>query len=264
MLSLNIQSLSAKFNEFRELLSFLDTASCSPDIIFLQETWKIFDPSHFTLYNYSPLQFTCRENRQGGGVGLYFKNGLQFKIIKEKSIFLEFIIETIVAEVILPNNKKSVVVSIYRPPTSHPTLSQADQFEQFLELFTNLISDLQNCYNDLYILGDLNIDVLKYDSYQPAQDYVDLLFSYGLLQVITKPTRYANSTATLIDHVITSPKSSHCNTAILTSKISNHFPITYNLIRLRPGPAKKPYLFVIFPPQISLVSRKHYIPSHGT
>ena len=189
------------------------------------------------------IQFTCRENRQGGGVGLYFKNGLQIKIIKEKSIFLEFIIETIVAEVILPNNKKSVVVSIYRPPTSHPTLSQADQFEQFLELFTNLISDLQNCYNDLYILGDLNIDVLKYDSYQPAQDYVDLLFSYGLLQVITKPTRYANSTATLIDHVITSPKSSHCNTAILTSKISNHFPIIYILDSAKTRASEKNLIF---------------------
>jgi hypothetical protein len=73
----------------QSLLSYLDSASCSPDIIFLQETWKIFDPTHFTLFNYSPLQFTCRENRQG----LYFKNGLQFKIVQEKSIFLEFIIE---------------------------------------------------------------------------------------------------------------------------------------------------------------------------
>jgi hypothetical protein len=128
MFSLNIQSLSAKFNEFKELLSHLETASCSPDIIFLQETWKIFDPMHFSLHNYSPLQFNCLENRQGGGVGLYFKNGLQFKIIKEKSLFLEFIVETIVAEVILPNNKKTAVVSIYRTPTDHPTLSQADQF----------------------------------------------------------------------------------------------------------------------------------------
>jgi endonuclease/exonuclease/phosphatase (EEP) superfamily protein YafD len=229
MLSLNIQSLSAKFNEFRELLSHFDSAACSPDIIFIQETWKIFDPTHFSLHNYSPLQFICRDNRQGGGVGLYFKSGLQYKIIKEKSLFLDFIIETIVAEVTLPNNKKMAVVSIYRPPTSHPTLSHSDQIEQFMDLFTNLISDLQNCYTDVYILGDLNIDVLKYDSNQLAQDYVDLLFSYGLLQVITKPTRYSNSSATLIDHVITAPKSNFCNAAILTSMLSDHFPIIYIL-----------------------------------
>jgi endonuclease/exonuclease/phosphatase (EEP) superfamily protein YafD len=229
MLSINIQSLSAKFNEFRDLLSHFDNSACSPDIVFIQETWKIFDADHFSIHNYSPLQFICRDNRQGGGVGLYFKNGLQYKIIKEKSLFLDFIIETIVAEVILPNNKKMAVVSIYRPPTSHPTLSQADQLDQFMDLFANLISDLQNCYTDVHILGDLNIDVLKYDSSQLAQDYVDLLFSYGLLQVITKPTRLSNTSATLIDHVITAPKSNFCNTAILTSKLSDHFPIIYIL-----------------------------------
>jgi hypothetical protein len=78
-------------------------------------------------------------------------------------------------------------------------------------------------------LGDLNINVLKYDSNQLAQDYVDLLFSYGLLQVITKPTHLSNTSATLIDHVITAPKSNFCNSAILTSRLSDHFPIIYIL-----------------------------------
>ena len=77
MLSINIQSLSAKFNEFRDLLSHFDNFACSPDIVFIQETWKIFDADHFSIHNYSPLQFICRDNRQGGGVGLYFKSGLQ-------------------------------------------------------------------------------------------------------------------------------------------------------------------------------------------
>ncbi len=78
-------------------------------------------------------------------------------------------------------------------------------------------------------MGDLNIDLLKYESNQLAQDYVDLIFSYGLLQVITKPTRLPNTSATLIDHVITAPKSNSCNTAILTSRLSDHFPIIYIL-----------------------------------
>ncbi len=94
---------------------------------------------------------------------------------------MEYVIESIVAEIILPCKKKIVVVSIYRPATPHPTLSQKDQFEQFLELFTNLVNDLQNSYNDLYIFDDINIDVLKYDSIVAVQDYVDLLFSFGLL-----------------------------------------------------------------------------------
>jgi endonuclease/exonuclease/phosphatase family metal-dependent hydrolase len=227
MFSLNVQSLSSKYNDLKELINYMGSYSCSPDIICLQETWKIFDSAYFTIPNYSPLYVKSRENRQGGGVGLYFKNGLQFCILNEKSIFMEFVIETIVAEVLLPNRKKIAVVSIYRPATPHPTLSQKDQFEQFLELLTNLINELQNLYSDIYIMGDLNIDVLKYESVSSVQDYVDLLFSFGLLQIITRPTRCAQNTATLIDHAILSPKSSSCESAILTSKISDHFPIIY-------------------------------------
>jgi len=47
-MSLNIQSLPAKFAEFQDLISIFDHSNCSPDIIFLQETWRIPDISYFT------------------------------------------------------------------------------------------------------------------------------------------------------------------------------------------------------------------------
>jgi exonuclease III len=116
-------------------------------------------------------------------VGLYIKNGIQFQILSEKSLFMEYIIESVVVEIVLENKKKIAVVSLYRPATPHPNRTQKDQMEQFLELFTNLVNDLQNSYSDLYIFGNVNIDVLKYDSVPALQDYVDLLFSLGLLQI---------------------------------------------------------------------------------
>ncbi len=54
--SLNVQSLSAKYNDIKELFNLFSSHSCSPDIVCLQETWKIFDSSYFVLPNYSPLQ----------------------------------------------------------------------------------------------------------------------------------------------------------------------------------------------------------------
>jgi hypothetical protein len=50
---------------------------------------------------------------------------------------------------------------------------------------------------------DFNLDVLKYQSCNLSRTYIDLLFSLGLLQVITKPTRCKPNSATLIDHVCT-------------------------------------------------------------
>ena len=106
---------------------------------------------------------------------------------------------------------------MYRPGTKHPTLSLSDQMSQFLDLLSNLCNNLTSQNQIFYILGDLNIDVLKYNSCNFTRDYVELLFSYGLLQVITKPTRCSLNSATLIDHVITNSQAS--------SHDSHDFPI---------------------------------------
>jgi hypothetical protein len=59
-------------------------------------------------------------------------------------------------------------------------------------------------------------------------EYVDLLFSFGLLQVITKPTRCTQNSATLIDHVITNAVGPYIESIIITSLISDHFPILHH------------------------------------
>ena len=229
LLSLNTQSLPAKYNELCEFIYSLHNANCSPDVILLQETWKIVDNSIFPLRGYSELTCKNRTTGQGGGVGLYFKNGLKYKIIEDKSLFFDHVLESICAEITLPSLKKIAVVSLYRPAAGHPTLSPVFQFDQFLELFSNLISSLLDSYSEVYLLGDFNINVLKYTSCEQAKEFIDLLFSFGLLQVVTKPTRCTPNSATLIDHVLSTPRSSFFETAIITNKISDHFPIIHFL-----------------------------------
>jgi endonuclease/exonuclease/phosphatase family metal-dependent hydrolase len=77
------------------------------------------------------------------------------------------------------------------------------------------------------MLGDFNLDVLKYGADKSATEYVDLLFSYGLLQLVTNPTRVTSHSASLIDHVITNNVVDSCDTVVLLAKISDHFPIVY-------------------------------------
>ena len=223
--SLNIQSLPAKYNEFSEHVNTLCMNNCGPDIICLQETWRIQDSSHFILREYSELHVKSRFNKQGGGVGLFFKKQVKFKILPEKSVFVDQILETLVAEFFLPSGKKAVVASIYRPGSNHPTLSQTEQFSQSMELLANLLNDLSSIYDEMFIFGDLNIDVLKYNNCKSASEYVDLLFSFGLLQTVSKPTRCTFNTATLIDHSIILPKKNTVENILLVNKISDHFPV---------------------------------------
>jgi hypothetical protein len=59
IMSFNIQSLSAKFHEFCELLDECSSKNASPDIILLQELWQIVDPCIFAIKGYQPLIFKC-------------------------------------------------------------------------------------------------------------------------------------------------------------------------------------------------------------
>jgi hypothetical protein len=67
IMSLNVQSLSAKFSELKDLLDHCYILNFLPDVILLQEIWQISDPNIFSLNHYQPLIFKCRMHNQGGG-----------------------------------------------------------------------------------------------------------------------------------------------------------------------------------------------------
>jgi hypothetical protein len=110
LMSLNIQSLPSKFESLKEFICELSNTNCSPDVICLQETWNIIDPNLFSLPGYQPLIFNNRSSSQGGGVGIYIKSDLSFKILKDKSIFIDKLYESLFVEICNKFGKKLVVV----------------------------------------------------------------------------------------------------------------------------------------------------------
>ena len=76
----------------------------------------------------------------------------------------------------------------------------------------------------MYIMGDMNIDLLKYHSHQQTERHLDMIYSLDLLPVITKPTRMTNHTATLIDHIYTNSVN-RLTSGIITVDISDHLPV---------------------------------------
>ena len=227
LLSINLQSINAKFSELNELITLLSLKKSEPDIICVQELWQFPSDADFSLSGYHKLVYKLRRNHvQGGGVGIYIKSNLNFNVNVKSSIFVDRVFESILVDISI-KSKIITVGSIYRPSVNHPTLNSNQQFEQFLDLFNNLLSDLSNSKNDIYLLGDYNIDLLKINTCSKAKQYVDTFFSYGFLQTITKPTRCTNSAATLIDHCITNVLSPVHISNIITCKLSDHFPFIY-------------------------------------
>ena len=90
-------------------------------------------------------------------------------------------------EVTLASGKKIVIGSIYRP-TKVPGLTFTDQYAQFSELLTNLLSELSSLEH-VFLYGDFNLNILDVAGNKFISDYIDNIFAFGFLQLITRPTR---------------------------------------------------------------------------
>ena len=72
-------------------------------------------------------------------------------------------------------------------------------------------------------MGDINIDLIKYESHQPTSGY--MLYSNLCFPVITQPTRITDYTSTLINHMYTNALDKCITAGICLTDISDHFPI---------------------------------------
>ena len=70
---------------------------------------------------------------------------------------------------------------------------------------THFIEDLQECLTkidtsqNVIFAGDFNIDMLNINQCSAISRYLDFFMSNGFLPLITKPTRFSNYNATLIN-----------------------------------------------------------------
>ena len=77
-----------------------------------------------------------------------------------------------------------------------------------------------------YAIGDFSLNVLDYSKNEKVTKFLSLIFEYGLVSVINKPTRVTKNTATAVDDIIAnSPLHRTINKGIIKLNISDHFPI---------------------------------------
>ena len=243
VLSLNIQSLPAKFNEFLDFLEELKNKNNSPDVVCLQEIWQTDNENLFKIAGYHLPIFKNRTLHKGGGVAIYIKSSLTYKILPELSIFSERIFESLFIESITKDNKSIAIGTVYRPGTPVPGMNFTEQFTNFAELLTHTLNGLNDNYEKSYIYGDINLDVLKVKQNKFISEYIDTLCAFGFLQIVTKPTRITKESATIIDHILTNNPQDGDSIAILCNTVSDHLPILH-CIDLQTDKIKPPSEYV--------------------
>lgn len=123
-----------------------------------------------------------------GGVAIYVRNDLKFDNVKITATPMTWILSLDLVE-----NGKMTVIGIYKSPKEVPAT--------FLKNLKMHITQYVKPDHKIICIGDININVAK-KSAPMVVDYINVLSSFGLKQIMNDYTRIGRS-RTIIDHVIT-------------------------------------------------------------
>ena len=210
--NLNIQHIVSKIDELRITMAH----EHSPDIFGMCETFVTSSVSEDQMavdgFDLMRKDRSDTQNKAGGGVILYFRKSINCK--RKCNIEISNI-ETLWAEITLPNAKPFLICSVYRPPSLT---------SDWIDLFEEALSIAQTTGLEVIIMGDFNLDL----SMNTNRKWLNLIELFDLSQLISKPTRATETSSTIIDHVYTSYPENISESFVSHYSISDHFPVCFS------------------------------------
>ena len=197
---------------------------CRFDFIGLTEVFKIYDDFNYSIQGYHYIEFNTRDDADDGhgGVGIYVNSDMSYCRRDNLSIFIPHVIETLFIEVKL-NETKSVILGVIYRPNTQPRVD--------IDVFTTKLADItakiNNENKESYIMGDFNIDLLKFQKHDKTKYFIESMLTTGYLPVITKPTRITDHSATLLDHIYSNSKSLNYQSGIIITDVADNFGTFY-------------------------------------
>ena len=140
--------------------------------------------------------------------GINYKRRKDLQIYKSKQLELTFI-------EVAQNKKRIVIGCLYR----HPSI---ELFEFNNHYLTNLLDNLSAESKTIVLLGDFNVDLLKYVKDCNVLDFLDTMYSNLLLPYIASPTRSTINSGTLINNIFSNNYDSPFTSGNLVTALSDH------------------------------------------
>lgn len=220
----NARSILAegRLDEYSVMLNEIDNPF---HLLAFTETWlkpDNVDLVHFEGYESFHLIRQDNDLKEtGGGISVFVKEGINFKIRNDLNVMLPFV-ELLFVEVNYDNTNYMIVI-VYRVPNT--------KVDHFIDKINKVIEPIKNNF-ELILTGDFNICLLK-DSTQ-ATNFENCMMSNNLIPTILEPTRVANVCRngelvlceTLIDNFFFNTQYSPlCKSGLIQSSISDHYPV---------------------------------------
>ena len=205
VLHVTIRSIKRNFENLKGLLEECELVF---NIICVSETWssntKLQNNSNLSLTGFDSLPYERSKKNRGGGVLIFIKKNISYKIRKDLSESKEH---------------KEILSCCYKPPKG-----DSDILSRLLKQVFKKSTAEKKPY---YLIGDLNINCLEYFENEKVSTFYNSLFECGAIVLINKPSRAARKSATVIDN--TNIFNESLKRGIIKSDLSDHLPIFFSV-----------------------------------
>ena len=146
-----------------------------------------------------------------GGVRMYIDETLDYRVIEKNS---NEAFQALWLEIDLGNRANDICGVLYRQHNS------SDSFQKY---FDTCLEKFSASGKPIYILGDFNINLLRFETCNYAHNFLLTVQSYRFVPVMDKPTRVHNDSTTLIDNILLNHMSDSIVSGNIVSNISDHY-----------------------------------------
>ena len=230
ILTLDIQSVHAKFNNLFPVIDNLASQGLYFGAICLQETWTSSD-SDLSLLQLPGYQLIHQGSKctKHGGLIIYLNENYNYEI---RNLYTDSNIwEGLFIDINGGNLCRTFTIgNIYRPP--HDNNNNNVNIQQFISELSPIIEILQSENTYAAIVGDFNINLSQISEREKFSDIFDLMCTSNFFPKISFPTRFARHSCSLIDQIFCkTPHRKHVtiSSSIIFSNISDHLPCIANL-----------------------------------
>lgn len=211
----NIRSIDCNFQDF---LIFVTRLNIKQDIIILTECWLKHLANIPTIPNFRHFATQVHIN-QNSGVVVYVRDGLDVSVTEPKMNDADCLVVKI--------GTSHAVVCLYRSPS-------VDNIERFQSSLNDIIADLRS-FPELYLLGDINIDIKNMNVDPRSDDYLNHLAMHGLLPGHILPTHGPNC----LDHCFSKITDRNTKTIVCQNSVTDHSCIILSTV-FKPAQQTKP------------------------
>ena len=204
----NVCGIHSNFANFQEFV----TSHKEIDIISVSETHLKDNNDIVCIDGYDFVQ-KHRENGLGGGVGVFVKENITFKV---RSDFTHKSLEAIWIEIFIKNSKPIIFGCCYRPPETSKYLD--NNYNTYInETLTTINAENK----ETVIMGDFNVNYLNIKS-AIHNDFRNIMTLNGFKQVVKSATRITKESSSLIDLIFVN-KLSNCHSInVVSTSLGDH------------------------------------------